>query len=657
MKPTFAALVCLAILPAYYSLVRASLVSGVVGWESLLVIGVAIAIAAALWNREFHLPTRLAAILVGLLSVLLLASDVLLSSHTALIGAVLGAIFLFSGLPRHDGTSLAGFAAVALPASIALHPEIGKWIHQWIIQSTTQLTGDLLHLANLTHVKRGDTIETAYAILQIPIYVQGWGSWATLSSLALLYSAIMGRCWQHTIFNAVSAAIMCAALHSGWISMTSASEAWEWQTIPTDAWPAISALATAIAILSADRFFELFWTPVAADENASRANPLVHAWNVFIKRPKVVSESSKRSESRRGSSRKLSTKQLGQLCVGFSALMLVFGLLSVPSIFAETSRLAGLGRRWEPPAGLLSEVALKTSGQRQWSTGRMVNEEWGTVADVWWLAGSTSSIEITITQSGDSAAVERWSELGWSDVEQSSTEESDGNADTLAATEDAGDGDTAAPEASPADTDETESSASSSAEASDADDDKSDDSRAAAAAANAAEVLKQTSEVLTQLPAEVRAVRLRHDELGYALVLSSMIASDGSIAMPAADDADGEKSDLLEVQLFSQSPTAHNPHVATQTVNLFIELLNDVAESRGGTRQLTALPESQSKMLLPKIPEQPQDPINETPEALVPELPTADPSSEPTGQQPVPAQSGTPQPADAGDANASEGSS
>ncbi|HBE67264.1 MAG TPA: hypothetical protein DDW52_03855, partial [Planctomycetaceae bacterium] len=315
---------------------------------------------------------------------------------------------------------------------------------------------------------------------------------------------------------------------------------------------------------------------------------------------------------------------------------------------------AGLGRQWEPPPGLLSDVSLKTIGQRKWSTGRMVNKEWGTVADVWWLAGSTSSIEITITQSGDNAAAEQWSELGWSEVEQAIPEDNSGSAvaeskdlDAEETTQSATGIDASAEQPNEgqvnkeqaggeqADGEQGIALGQASAESSGAADGESDDS-SAASDATTAEVLRQTGEVLVQLPDQIQAVRLQHDEFGYAFVLSSRIAAGGTIAPPAAEDdaaeneAAGTKVDgagVLEVQLFSQSPTAHNPHIATQTINLFIELLNDVAETRGGERQLAALQQEQSKMLLPRIPVQQQQPPSDAPEALVPEVPTADPAT------------------------------
>lgn len=378
--------VLVACLPGACGLAAEALTVASVGWESLILWALAALVAIVQWDRKLRQPGGFEPIVVATLAVVALGVGLFLPAWDfAAVGAVLGLVLLGCGLARRqDQTSLAGYAAVALPAAIAASPLVGNWLDVLVTQWTTQTAGDLLHLANIAHITRGDVIDTAVEQFYIAQRMQGWMSWPVLAAGALLYSAILRRNWLHSLLNAGMAAPLTAAFHSGAIAMVSASDLWQWQWLPTAAWPWISGLATVIALLSADRAFEMLFKKIEPNENASQANPIVHAWNTFVRRQKLG---------------RIETPPAMRIALWVAAAgLLIFGAVSVPLCVKQVSWVTGVSRTWTASSEITEELGRGVFAVKHFSVDRRLKPEWGNISDVWIATAPDALLELVVIQ-------------------------------------------------------------------------------------------------------------------------------------------------------------------------------------------------------------------------------------------------------------------
>ncbi len=378
-------LLLVAAIPGLIGLCASGWTIAAIGWESISVWCVSGILAGVLWDRKLHQFNGIAPIVLATLAIAAfvvgLLSPVL---DLAATGAVLSIMLLSSCLARKSNrTSLVGFAAVALPASIAAVPIVSTHVDDLVVDWATTTAGDLLHLANIAHITRGDVVTTAIERFPIGYRMQGWATWPVFASLALLYSALMGRNWLHSLAMAATAVPLCVAFHAGAIAMVSASDVWRWEWLPTDAWPWISALATAIAMLSVDRVFELLLKQIEADENASRANPVVHAWNLFVRRSKV-----RDSQPHTGLAMYTTASVLALLPLGFTAL---------PVASRSISELATV-RQCSVPVELTSIVKQGKLSSDHFSYDRIIKPEWGRIGDIWLATSSDALTQLSVLQ-------------------------------------------------------------------------------------------------------------------------------------------------------------------------------------------------------------------------------------------------------------------
>lgn len=382
-------IVLVACFPGVCGLAAEALTTASVGWESLVVWAIAAAIAALQWDRKLRQPGGYEPVFVAILAVAALGVGLFLPAWNMFaVGAVLGLMVLGCGLARRsDQTSLAGYAAVALPAALATSSVVGTWLDALVTQWATQTAGDLLHLANIAHITRGDVIDTAAEQFHIAYRMQSWMSWPVLAAVALLYSAILGRNWLHSLLNAAMAAPLTAAFHSGAIAMVSASEVWQWQWLPTAAWPWISALATVIALLSADRAFEMLFKQIEPNENASRANPLVHAWNTFVRRQKLG---------------RIEITQAMRIALWVAAAgLLIFGCISIPRAVNQVLASTNVSRKWTAPDEITVALGGGAFDVKHLAVDRRLKREWGEVSDVWIATAPDALLELVVTQYSD----------------------------------------------------------------------------------------------------------------------------------------------------------------------------------------------------------------------------------------------------------------
>ncbi|GAB5402259.1 MAG: hypothetical protein Aurels2KO_04900 [Aureliella sp.] len=399
-----ALLLVLAAAPALVGLAISGLTVAAIGWESLVVWCLAGVLAAWLWDRRLGCFNGAGPIVLATLAIAAFVTSLVVPGvNLAATGATLSIMLLCCGLARTaDKTSLAGFAAVALPASLAITPSVSMFLNDLVVGWATTTAGDLLHLANIAHITRGDVVTTAIERFSVGYRMQGWATWPVLASLALLYSALMRRNWLHSIAMAATAVPLCVAFHAGAIAMVSASDIWKWELIPTSSWPWISALATAIAMISADRIFELLLKTIEADENASRANPVVHAWNQFVKRPKV--------------SKSQQHKALATFATVSAVALLVLGCMSLPQTTRGIAEL-GVTRQWNAAPELTTIVKKGQLTGDHFAIDRTIKEQWGRIGDVWLATSADALTELSILQTppGSSASDvlmgSRWTEV------------------------------------------------------------------------------------------------------------------------------------------------------------------------------------------------------------------------------------------------------
>lgn len=363
------------------------------GWSGVAVLSCSWLAALAAWDRKLRWPRGIVAGLLALVAAVLavfaawpqIQPSVLQFSESqpaamhggvsqpcvplALLATV--SLVLWTHLRRSDQTRLVAFSLPLVPLLVASLPTLGGFLTDLCVETILGISGDLLNLANIPYSIHGDLLAISEQRFSIEHQLQGLAAWPALVAWGLLFSAMMGRNWIHLALNATFAFGLSIAYHCGCIAMISAAAVWGWTIPPSAAWPWICGAAVVIAFLSADRFWACLLAGIAPDENASQANPLIHAWNVIV--------------LRRPCRRKTTPQAAWELP---SMLATVLILLAAGGAYCRflpgsIAQFASSGRNWTPASGLFEDLVENTRSVDHFPNDQQLQAELGQVADMW----------------------------------------------------------------------------------------------------------------------------------------------------------------------------------------------------------------------------------------------------------------------------------
>jgi hypothetical protein len=389
---------------------------GLIGIGSLAIVVASWAISAQQWNRKLVLPSgfRSWAMLASALTASVLGVVWGTSDFQFLAGALLVAHFLTSHA-RQKRVSLGAFAAPGIVVGVAAIPSLTAALAHHCADLAGGGTTGLMRLYRIPHALDVHRLFSEHVIWDFQLAMGGIASPVLYVALCGILMALMKRCWLHIVLGTAITFYLSIAYHSGVPAMKAIAALWDWPILGTLA-PAICFVIVVLVFLSADRLLEAIFNPVAPDDNASAANPLVHYWNTAFS-PRIS-----------GKSRGVSPSLVRFLvpCLAL-AVVVAPAAASLPSQLSSTS-LKARAVSFEPTvfAGVFNDAVRSAHVARN----TMYAEELGSVFDQWEMDCLEYEARIVVCQSGDAASydtvsfdADEWSESPPPDDPQDNTAE------------------------------------------------------------------------------------------------------------------------------------------------------------------------------------------------------------------------------------------